>query len=408
MNTKTKKQTGIIIAIIFFLTAGVFSWFFIREESNKELGEREIVDNSSVLNKEVFNSPQISEDYVSIESHIFNENNTFNVPNLDSVDVEFHNETELNCEDFKLSVEGSNRAENIFVKSNDSNNWCKSSYVPYKPGNDTVLIKNKDNILIKRNIYVDDISFAQKTSPPVDVSFDKSSLFKDISKDIYFQPTKYDAKNALGSIDSPGRLSYIFSINSDKEVSKQAVLDIYNASGVNIDNYKDKHKPHFIYNLEILREITRSASAEIDPDKIFEIAKFSLKPMPRGIYNIKRVDFGGGKGVRFTLSGYYQEDYFAKHPIYIFQGLTDDEKYYVHFGVYNLYSPKLEESMNKIKMDNPDFKNINYYEMEEEKLKKWEEWTFDALLSEKEEDFVPKLSEVDKFIKSLSLVEDGL
>ena len=109
--------------------------------------------------------------------------------------------------------------------------------------------------------------------------------------------------------------------------------------------------------------------------------------------NLSGLDFGNGSGVRF-VSVYGIQDMVPvddENLVYVFQGFTEDGKYYIK-AIVRLLHAQLPE-VGEIPADvyaAPDFTTVQqYFE------------GFEQLLNQNEADFSPKLDWIDAFLQSL-------
>jgi len=109
--------------------------------------------------------------------------------------------------------------------------------------------------------------------------------------------------------------------------------------------------------------------------------------------NLSGLDFGNGSGVRF-VTVYGIQDMVPvdnENLVYVFQGLTDNGKYYIKAVVRLLYSQLPE--VGEIPVDvyaAADFATVQqYFE------------GFEQLLNQNEAEFSPKLDWIDAFLGSL-------
>ncbi len=109
--------------------------------------------------------------------------------------------------------------------------------------------------------------------------------------------------------------------------------------------------------------------------------------------NFKQVDFANGSGVRF-IAVYGIQDFAPvdnENLVYVFQGFTDDGKYYVKMFVRLLHAqlPDVGEIPAEI-----------YGAADQEQVDKYFD-DFREMLNESEADFSPKLDWIDAFLASL-------
>jgi hypothetical protein len=109
--------------------------------------------------------------------------------------------------------------------------------------------------------------------------------------------------------------------------------------------------------------------------------------------NLKRVNFANGSGVRFiTIHGIHDfSPVDNENLVYVFQGFTDDGKYYVKMFVRLLHAqlPVVGEIPAEI-----------YGAADQEQVDKYFD-DFREMLNESEADFSPKLDWIDAFLASL-------
>lgn len=200
--------------------------------------------------------------------------------------------------------------------------------------------------------------------------------------------------------DVPGSQEFHFNSIKESETFIDAVLYIYKLSpDIDYNEYDDSF-PLYLMNL---RELEETLSEKPQPNRKSQYGESlfsSINNFPptnaassRESY-IKYIKFREGSGVRFILPGYFHDTAPAHQPEYIYQGITDDEKYHIIFRYKCVHSPKL-----KVLLDNSVSCDDNTGKFEE-----WVDETFSAVATQEENEFIPKLSEIDKFIKSIKIM----
>ncbi len=229
----------------------------------------------------------------------------------------------------------------------------------------------------ENDLSPEDISFS--TGKPLSV--EKSEIF-----------ARYLKRFEIWSdINLPGGVMFEFSSNASKKF-EAATLKVYPIPQEvwSLRTQSDgSGKDYYAKNVQALKDV-------IDSNKRIPVIPegSSLKNFPP--VNAAPVGFGnalvlssiGSKGVRFTLAGYYQAYDGANHPMYTYQGISEDGKYFIFFRYQSLYSSKLEKFYSQ-------FDKYHLYSNAE--IKK----TFDTL--SEENNFQPSLAELDEFVKSIQI-----
>lgn len=246
-----------------------------------------------------------------------------------------------------------------------------------------------------KEVYVNERGFLQDISlDPNTVHFDSSSFAQ--SYDVTTVKTHVrEEGNIWTDIDSPGYLLYSFhplrpSIYGEDDTVEMGIYPVSLVSKSGPDNFANQFNlPPFVSVVRALRSIV---SGDLDLSGTSGLANFPpANATPVGVDRAQRLNFMTGKGVRFTVIGFYQDYYYANHPKYMYRGITDDGKYIVSFRYESLFSPKLERYLKAAKKD---VSNMDAFNAEIAK-------SYDVLSSEI--DFRPSLKILDQFVRSIRI-----
>ena len=297
-----------------------------------------------------------------------------------------------------ISFQGANSNTNIECEAED-NNTINCSFTPKNVGEDEVTISlDTTDVAYKFLTITKDPTFFLI---PLGIS-EKNVTFKDkpwlktdnaqvippyaIGEDNH----TYSNLTILRKPDLPGTLKYEFT--SQEKEFESAYMEIHPiAEGLLSSKYPEEIIEDFIFPSTIVRlnDVLHNRPEELDngTDSIVRYPK--IRTQPYIIQKEQYIQTETFTGIRYTLD-YTPPRSPSEHPTYVFQGITNNEKYFILFRYAKLHSPNLERILEEGKQavgigKCDDFNYRTFLEVSEEK------------------NFSPSINELDDFVKSISL-----
>jgi len=336
-----------------------------------------------------------------INDSSYHENETFRKGDVISIDLRVI-DADIK-DDFKkklfdenlieLRVEGSNKNDGLDIFDKD---WkLSASYTAHNEGKDKIMLSIKGtDIRYEMDVSILDSSFftIPMDMATEDVIFKTNDALSFDSIEIAREGKSKQSGEGWWDIDLPGHLAFIF--NSDGKKFEKAYLEIYPIAEGVIEEYERNDQSGDFLFLENIKNLKKNIDGKpVIPEEL-DIRKFPPINASAGpSRDVDFIDFKNGTGIRYVIAGYYQAHDPSKFPIYRYQGITNDGKYYVLFTYSNLYSPDLESYLNKPMPQCCGEEQEVYDEYVKE--------SFAVLKNEKK--LSPSIKQLDQFIESIEV-----
>lgn len=393
MDKKIKIIFVVFIITVIAISAGIFIFYY---KNTLGLEFNEIKKDSAYF------SGVLEEKKINF--WINNQGNAGNVlyfPRGKTIEIELDYSTEglpIDPSRIEAIIIHANEKKEIlpinFSKPYNSTFEYSASYTGNQVGSDKVEVAIKDSQIkytSKINFY--DNSFVIESDIDVeDVFFQAGNLFSIANKSV--EPPKFIdgfAEGLFDGFETPGKVQYLFVPKSKNKTNDKAMLDVYvlapSIKELYSSEFVSNYVPAYLSNLKQLDNLLKQDFKDISGDMVPDFPPVNASR--GGTYDIKILNFKGGKGVRFLVPGYFQAVGSAKQPAYVFQGITDDRKHHIVFRYNDLFSRNLEKELK----NDPGFKDNE----------KWIQNTFKAVEFQGEKEFVPGVDKLDTFIESLEI-----
>lgn len=351
-----KKILLSILSVLLFATALAF--FFVQKRTVNDGATNQSEEDEKYVDPKAFTDPgditfQLDQQGYSIsqEPNIFT--GTLEVPTGTEIPIgaNVSKEKKLDPTLVKITLvdaDGTREFTDIEVNDMEYGFDYVAKYTPEKPGKSTISVevlgtsyKGLLEVSAFDRSLMGEINISEK-----EFLRDEKKLKRDTNLDwsnlATVEPRFKEVGDIPWQLDYPGYLSFPY--NSEQTRTK-GELKLYALAS--LEKYKDQPIiPSFYKQILSLSDYLKHKNNPSSKDS-YEVFKFPpVNAAMAGISHIKNIRSKDFDGVSYIYSGHFQAFDPATQPTYVYQGLSNDGKYFIYFE-HELFSGVLRDYLKK-------------------------------------------------------------